>query len=128
MSPARGCAAVSGPVPTTGYVLVYVTTAGEEEARRIARALVEERLAACANVIPAVRSYYWWQGALQEDDEAAFVAKTRADLVDAVIRRVRELHGYTVPAILALPILAGNPDYLAWLDRECAARVAETEA
>lgn len=111
------------------HVLIYVTTSGEDEARRIARTLVAERLVACANIIPRVASYYWWQDELQEDEEAAFVAKTRADRVAAVVRRVKELHGYTVPAILALPILGGNPDYLAWVDREClAARPGASEA
>lgn len=103
------------------HVLIYVTAADPEEARRIARTLVEERLVACANVLPAVHSYYWWDGRLQEHGEAAFLAKTTAERVDAVIRRVRELHSYTVPAVLALPVLAGNPAYLEWVDRECLA-------
>lgn len=119
---------MNGPARASRHVLVYVTASGEPEARRIARTLVEERLVACANVIPAVRSYYWWQGELQEDSEAAFVAKTTADRVDAVVRRVKELHSYTVPAVLALPILAGNPEYLDWVDRECATGLPRPEA
>lgn len=112
----------------SSHVLVYVTASSAEEAQRIGRALVEERLAACANVFPAIRSYYWWQGELQEDGEAALILKTTADRVDAVIRRVRELHSYTVPAILAVPVLAGNPDFLAWIDRECSAAATTPDA
>ncbi|HEY8450272.1 MAG TPA: divalent-cation tolerance protein CutA [Bacillota bacterium] len=108
----------------TDRVLIYVTTSGEEEAVRIARTLVEERLVACANVVPAVRSFYRWEGALQDDREAAFFAKTTRDRVDDVIRRVRELHSYQVPAILALPVLAGNAAYLAWVGDECAVAAA----
>lgn len=103
----------------TGQVLIYVTTANEEEARRIARTLVEERLVACANVFPPVRSFYWWEGEIQDDQEVVFVAKTERSLVDKVVARVKELHSYSVPAILALPIEAGNQDYLNWVTAEC---------
>lgn len=101
-------------------VLMYVTTSGEEEAVRIARTLVEERLVACANVLAPVRSFYRWEGRIQDDREVVFLAKTTRARVPDVIRRVRELHSYSVPAILALPILEGNADYLAWVEAECA--------
>ena len=99
---------------------IYVTTASLDEAKRIGRALVEERLAACVTVMPGVVSLYRWEGAVQEDTEAVFFAKTRADLVDAVIARVRDLHGYDVPCIVALPIDAGNLAYLDWIAAETA--------
>lgn len=96
----------------------YVTAPSEDEARQLARTLVTERLAACANVFPGVRSFYWWQGEVQEDAECVLVLKTRADRVAALTARVRALHSYTVPCVVALPILEGNPDYLRWLEAE----------
>lgn len=100
------------------FRFVYMTASSREEAKKIGRTLVEERLAACANVIDGMESVYWWQGKLTEDREAVLIAKTRADLVPALTERVRALHGYTVPCVVALPILDGNPDYLAWLGEE----------
>jgi periplasmic divalent cation tolerance protein len=98
--------------------LLYVTASSREEAQKIGRAIVEERLAACANIIDGMQSIYWWQGKLTEDKEAVLILKTRADLVDSVIERVRALHSYSVPCVVALPILAGNPAYLEWLKAE----------
>lgn len=100
------------------FRFVYMTASSREEAKKIGRALVEERLAACANVIDGMESVYWWQGKLTEDREAVLIAKTRAELVPALTERVRALHSYTVPCVVALPILDGNSDYLAWLGEE----------
>ncbi len=97
---------------------VYVTAGDAEEARRIGRVLVEERLAACANVIERISSIYWWQGQVQDDTEAVLVAKTREELVDALSRRVRELHSYECPCVVALPVVGGSADFLAWIDEE----------
>ncbi len=100
--------------------LIYITAGTAEEARRIGRAIVEERLAACANVLGEVASFYWWEDALQEDTEAVLIAKTRDDLVDRLVARVRELHSYDCPCVVALRIDAGNPEFLAWIDKETA--------
>ena len=97
---------------------VYVTTATVEEAGNIGKALVEARLAACANVIGAIQSYYWWEGAVQQDTEAALILKTRDDLVEALTSMVKELHSYDCPCVVALPIEGGNPEFLAWIDAE----------
>ncbi|WP_243358769.1 divalent-cation tolerance protein CutA [Fundidesulfovibrio terrae] len=99
-------------------VFVYVTARDRAEALAIGRTLVQERLVACANVLDGVRSLYWWDGAVQEEDEALFVAKTRSELVDAVVARVKELHSYEVPCVVALPVAAGNPDFLDWISAE----------
>lgn len=96
-------------------VCVYITVAGEGEAVTIARTLVAERLAAGVNVIPGARSVYRWQGAVCEAGELVVVAKTHAGLVDALTRRVRDLHAYECPCIVAMPIIGGNPAYLAWI-------------
>lgn len=101
-------------------VLIYVTASGEEEAKKIGRALVESRLAACANVIPAITSIYHWQGKVEEGQEASLLLKTTDDKVPAVIAKVREIHSYTCPCVVALPIMGGNPDFLAWIATETA--------
>ena len=97
---------------------LYVTTADEAEAETIARALVSERLVACANILGAMRSFYWWQDAVQDDREVALVLKTRRAKTDAVIARVRELHSYDCPCVVALDIAAGNPPFLEWIVSE----------
>lgn len=102
--------------------LIYITASSRDEALMLARHLVEERLAACANVMGDVTSVYWWEGTLQEDGEVAMVAKTRAELVPALITRVKELHSYSCPCVVALPIADGNPAFLEWIDRETGAR------
>lgn len=102
--------------------LLYITAGSAEEAARLARALVEERLVACANVLPGITSFYWWEGAVQEEGEVALFAKTPADRVEAVIARVKALHSYSCPCVVALPILGGNPDFLAWIGAEAQAR------
>ena len=101
--------------------ILYITAGSRDEAKKIGRALVEARLAACANVIDGMESIYWWQGKLTEDREAVLIVKTRADLVSAVTARVKALHSYTVPCVVALPILDGNPDYIDWIGQETAA-------
>lgn len=98
------------------HVVVFVTASSVEEADRIGQALVHERLAACANLVPAITSSYWWRGRVERAGEALLILKTRQDLVDALSARVRALHSYTVPEVIAFPIVAGNPDYLHWID------------
>ena len=100
---------------------VYVTAPDKDEAVAIGKALVTDRLAACANVFDGVRSLYRWEGEIQDDQEAVLILKTRAELVDAVTNRVKELHSYDVPCIVSWPIQDGNSEYLNWL-------YAETEA
>jgi periplasmic divalent cation tolerance protein len=97
---------------------IYVTAASRDEALRIGRALVEERLAACANLIEPATSIYWWDGKVQSETEVILVMKSRADLVERLTARVKALHSYAVPCIVALPIEAGNPDYLRWIASE----------
>jgi len=103
-------------------VLVMVTAPSGESARDLARALVEARLAASVNVAPDIASFYWWQGAVRDGDEALLFAKTRAELVGRVIAFVKSRHDYECPAIFAVPIAAGNPDYLTWIEAETADR------
>ena len=98
--------------------MIYVTTGNREEAVGIARHLVESRLAACANVLPAATSIYRWQGALQEDSESVLIVKTRCGLVDEVTAKVKELHSYDCPCVVSLRLEGGNEDYLEWIIKE----------
>jgi periplasmic divalent cation tolerance protein len=97
------------------FVVVLVTAGNPEEGRRIGRAMVEERLAACVNVVGPIRSIYRWEGAVEEADEHLLVMKARAADVPALTARVRALHSYDVPEVVALPLTGGSEAYLAWL-------------
>lgn len=99
-------------------MMVYVTAPNHDEALKLAAALVEERLAACANIIDGVTSLYWWQGKVQHELEVSLILKTRAELVEALKRRIGELHSYTVPCVVAWPITAGNETFLDWVRGE----------
>jgi len=102
-----------------GEVRVAFATAPDwDTAARIARALVEERLAACANVVPGVRSIYRWQGRVEDEAEVLLVLKTRADRVDALGARLRALHPYALPELVALPAVGGLAGYLDWVREE----------
>jgi periplasmic divalent cation tolerance protein len=98
--------------------LVYVTAASDEQARAIAGALVAERLAACANLLPGMTSMFWWEGRLQEESEVTIILKTRNDLIERLTDRVRELHSYDCPCIVALPITGGNKAFIDWIIAE----------
>lgn len=102
-------------------IMVYMTAPDAETARRIGRTLVERRLAACVNILPAVESMYWWDGAVQSEGEAAFVAKTRVELYESLQDCVLGMHPYEVPCIVALNIDRGHAPFLSWVG-------AQTEA
>ncbi|THB64324.1 MAG: divalent-cation tolerance protein CutA [Desulfovibrio sp.] len=99
-------------------LMVYVTASNVEEARMVGEHLVNQRLVACVNVIESIQSLFWWQGAVQSENESAFIAKTVPDKMDEVIAAVREKHSYDVPCIVALPIMAGDPEFLQWIFEE----------
>ena len=97
--------------------LVALSTVGNAaDARRIARALVERRLAACVNVVPGLTSVYSWKGAVETDEEVLLVIKTRRARFEALRAALLELHPYELPELIALPVEAGHPPYLDWLD------------
>ena len=98
--------------------LVYVTTKDKAQARKIGRELVQARLAACVNILDNMNSMYWWQGKVQDDNEAVLIAKTKETLVPELTEKVKSLHSYSCPCIISLPILEGNKDYLDWLQKE----------
>ena len=97
-------------------IVVLTTVGSEERALTIARALIEDRLAACVNVLPEMTSVYRWEEAVQEDRERQLIIKTTRQALDAVRERVHALHGYDLPEFLVLPIASGSERYLRWID------------
>lgn len=97
------------------FHVVLTTCPTPESAERIARSVVEARLAACVNVIPGLRSYYVWQGQMEIGDEVLLVIKSRVELFDALQSMITSQHPYELPEVLAVPISTGFPPYLAWL-------------
>ncbi len=104
----------------SSYIVVYVTVPSAEEGEKLASALVEGRLAACVNRLGQVQSTYWWQGQVERGEEQLLIIKTREDLFDRLKSKVQELHSYTVPEVIALPILKGSESYLHWMEEELA--------
>jgi periplasmic divalent cation tolerance protein len=100
-------------------LMVEITAPSPEEAERIGRALVEEGLASCANLLPGVRSVYRWNGRVEEASETMLLVKTAESALGRLTDRVRSLHSYECPCIAAFEIVGGNPDYLAWIEAEC---------
>lgn len=99
-------------------VLLYTTWPSLVEAERAGRALVERRLAACVNMLPGMISHYRWQGKIERAEEVVMMVKTRASLSEAVGAAVKEMHNYTTPAIMVLPVESADPDYHRWIVEE----------
>ena len=97
------------------FIVVFVTVGSSDEGRSLAHALVEEGLAACVNRIPGIRSIYRWEGKIEESEEELLLIKTRAEIFPNLEKRIRELHSYSVPEIIAVPVVSGNEAYLSWL-------------
>ncbi len=104
----------------TDKVVALSTCATEEEALKVARRLLETRVAACVSITQPVRSLYHWQGAIQDDAEFLLVIKSRRDLMDRLKSELRAVHSYVTPELVVMPIVDGLPDYLEWLDKELA--------
>ncbi len=100
------------------YIIVLITVSGEEEAANIATELVNAGLAACANIIRDVRSIYRWEGKTEDGSEVLMIVKTRSDLFEGLAAKVRQLHSYSVPEIIAVPVIKGLEDYLDWIKSE----------
>jgi periplasmic divalent cation tolerance protein len=97
-------------------VVIFVTCADKKQARRIAQGLIKARLAACVNIVDKIESLFWWQGKVDCAKEVLLVIKSRRQKVAAIISKVKSLHSYDCPEIIALPIVVGNPSYLRWID------------
>jgi periplasmic divalent cation tolerance protein len=99
----------------TEFIIIFVTAGSAAEAETIAKTLIEEQLAACVNILPPIRSIYRWEGKLTDDQEWLVLIKTRAERFSAVEARVKALHSYQIPEVIALPIVQGAAGYLRWL-------------
>ncbi|MGE5300565.1 MAG: divalent-cation tolerance protein CutA [Acidobacteriota bacterium] len=102
----------------TEFIIVLITAQKEEEAVEIAKDIVGKKLAACVNIVGGVRSIYRWGGKMEDEEEVLMVVKSRRTLFPDLVKRVKELHRYTVPEIIALPIIEGSEEYLGWLKEE----------
>jgi len=102
----------------TDCIVVFITASSRDEGRRIARALVENRLCACVNIVDGVSSLFWWEGEVQEEGEVLLVCKSTKDQFSPIETLVRKLHSYTVPELIALPVVEGFEEYLNWISKE----------
>ncbi len=100
------------------FIIIYCTVPNKKEGREIARALVEHNLAACVNIIDKIESVFSWDGEMMEEKEAMLIIKTKRDLFDHVNKVIQKLHSYTVPEVIALPILEADERYLKWIAHE----------
>lgn len=105
----------------TDVRVVLMTAPDADVARELVRRLVDERLAACGNIVGGLLSVYRWEGEVHEDPEVLVILKTHASVLDELLRRALELHPYDVPEALALPVMEGFPPYLDWVAEECGA-------
>lgn len=99
------------------HLIVLVTAPDEKTAQTIAQTLLEKKLIACANIVPAVQSLFWWQEEIENEDEVLLLLKTRAVLFEQLASAIRAVHPYQVPEIIALPVVMGSADYLSWIDQ-----------
>ncbi len=104
----------------TDKIVVLSACSSPEEAQRLARGLVEKRLAACVNIVPGARSVYRWKDAIEEEEEVLLVIKTSRALLDDLRSEIERLHSYEVPEVIAMQVVGGSERYMAWLDRELA--------
>lgn len=102
----------------TDKIVVLSTCASAEEAERLARRVIDDRLAACVNVLSPVRSFYRWKGAVEDSHEWLLIIKTMRDKFDALRTALESAHTYEVPEVIAIPIVEGSPNYLSWIEQE----------
>jgi len=98
------------------YIVIFITTPNKKEANKIARSLLRKRLAACVNIVDKIESFFWWRGKIDKAKETLLIIKTKKALIPQLIKKVKSLHSYKVPEIIALPIVSGEKKYLGWLD------------
>ena len=98
------------------YIIIFITAPSDEEAKKIATTLVNEKLVACVNIIPKIHSIYWWENKVCQEDELMLIAKSTQSLFPSIMDRVKSLHSYKVPEILSFPLSEGLPEYLNWIE------------
>ena len=97
------------------YIVVLITAKDQEEAKKIADHLLSGKLAACVNIVPGVQSVFWWENKIDNAQEVLLIVKSKKTLFKRIVSAVREVHSYSVPEIIALPIVNGHKDYLKWI-------------
>lgn len=100
------------------YISIFITAPDKREAKKISSALLDMRMIACANIIDNIESYFWWKGKKEKTRECLVIAKTKKSRLSKIIKKVKSIHPYEVPEIIALPIIGGYKQYLEWIDRE----------
>ncbi|TAN59116.1 divalent-cation tolerance protein CutA [bacterium] len=98
------------------YLVAFVSAGSKEEAEKIASGLLKEKLAACVNIVKGADSHFWWQGKLDKAKETLLIVKTKKSLFPGLIKKIKSMHSYEVPEIIALPVVAGHKPYLDWID------------
>lgn len=98
------------------YAVVFVTTGSKKEAKKISQEVLEKKLAACVSIVPSISSQYWWEGKIDSSKEVLLIIKTKKELFGKLKNSIKKIHSYTVPEIIALPIIYGNSEYLDWID------------
>ena len=103
----------------TDFIVVFITASTFDQAEKIGKALLEKKLVACVNIISDIKSIFWWQGEIDSSGEILLIAKSKKGLMSKIIRLIKSLHSYKIPEVIALPIVAGNKDYLKWINESC---------
>ena len=98
------------------HIVVFITAKDKDQASKIAERLVADKLIACANIVEGIKSVFWWEGKVDKSDETLLILKSKKNLFSKIVKAVKTLHSYDVPEVIALPIIAGNKDYLKWID------------
>jgi len=103
----------------TSYIVILITTKDKKEANKIAQGLLQDKLIACANIIGGIQSLFWWQGKIDSSKEILLVLKSKKSLFKKIFAKVKSLHSYQNPEIIAMPIVDGSKEYLNWIDSSC---------
>lgn len=98
------------------FIVILITASSMEEGEKIAGSLVENRMVACVNVVPSVKSFFFWEGKPAQESEVLLIAKSRRSLLDKIVEHVKKIHSYKVPEIIALPVIGGSEEYLKWVE------------
>ena len=105
------------------YLVIFVTAKNLKEAKRIAKKLLEQKIVACVNIISGVQSFFWWQGRIDQSKEVLLILKSKKNLIKKIVHTVKSLHSYSLPEIIALPIVDGYKDYLDWIEESVSCRL-----
>ena len=97
------------------FIVIFITCANKQEAEKIAAGLISAKLAACVNIVPGIKSLFWWENKIDQAQELLLIIKSKKTKLSGIIKKVKSLHSYSTPEIIALPIVAGNKDYLKWI-------------